>query len=1337
MKTIRTLLKWTLLIMAVLAAVSVVVVSKRLNTEISRHIRNELKANWPNAHIEITGTRLVDSKGIAVYGLAFYDPDDTVEPILEIEEVFIDCPVDWRRLLSQDVAVRQITLRRPQLRITRTVDGHIREATVLTPQKKGDKTFPINVEDGVISYLDEKSGNDRALRLDSILLEIQSPRNDHAENANGDHTSLRHEKGIAEKTTVPPETGGADNDGSNGSLGTKRSATSDVHSWTFQGTAKGSFLRNIRIQGHFDPETRDWGLTGDIGQLEWFSELPAYLPLGKKDPNNAEMFRILDSFAGRADIRFAVLGDPQARWGVRFNIDGTLSHGLVAISRLKKVFTELTGSFRITEHSIELTDLTASNGAARMGVNYRQEGLFPIEKGMIRSSIRELDIDNGLIDHIRPFVSKNLSDLVGRFEIEGKADIDSTLYWDGSKWRAISIDLAGRKASFNYLDYPYPVGNLAGTIAYRDHPSETSRFSFHFETPAEEASQIVIDGDYHDLLSDPQGKLTAKGTGIPINSKLMRMFPEKHRQVVASLHPTGTIHAVLEIVAPPGDAPVEKRLNVTLVDCEILYDKFKYPMRAIRGSIEMENDAWEFKDISGQNESARITCKGHLIPQSMDFQNPAPPPRDSVRRESLPQSFIVRTAFGNPPPGDVSGVPSQEKKSGNYQFMLWLNAAGLPIDGAIQTAIPNPNHRELLHNLGAKGKVDLKATVQYFPAFNRLMLSFDADPCPGLSICPANFPYTINDVRGTISYDDNGTVRVDNFSGKNKDATFSSSLLCNFAPDGSWSLQLHSLRIEQLPPNRELQNALPPNLQTIFEQIQLKGTVNLDGFVAFSKPAHPDASMRTTWGLGIVLSRNGANLGQPVGNIFGKLYLSGRNEANDLKVSGRLDLNTATVREFMLTDITGLFGYDSWTNTIYLGKSMEGVPVYLPGIPGETSPVSHVPRIYRGQIAESQTYIEPGTFGAEMRVPQAPAPVPVPSLTNQPPFPPVVPRQPVQPLIPPQTQPQTHPTSSFMQPISPPLSGSLGLPTRERTGRPGSDPFGNTAFGNTAFGNTVSFSPMVPLGTAAPTLPGFQSFAPPVVPSMPTVASKDWPIMAKIFDGGLAIRGEVRVGRTFSYNIALGVDAIELGKLAAEFEPGVRNVSGKIHCRATIRGEGNKLETLDGRGEVILLDAYLYELPMMMKVLQVVSVGEVDKSAFSKADVVFRLQGKRVILDQVDFEGTTLSLTGTKGEMSLDTRSVKLMLGARLGNRRTQIPLLSDVIGGVGDQVMCLQIEGPLSGPPTITRVLAPTLRQAIRNAQEENAFDDESEQVPTPRTTPLPPAPAPKTNLDRLKFWE
>jgi len=209
------------------------------------------------------------------------------------------------------------------------------------------------------------------------------------------------------------------------------------------------------------------------------------------------------------------------------------------------------------------------------------------------------------------------------------------------------------------------------------------------------------------------------------------------------------------------------------------------------------------------------------------------------------------------------------------------------------------------------------------------------------------------------------------------------------------------------------------------------------------------------------------------------------------------------------------------------------------------------------------------------------------------------------------------------------------------------------------------------------------------------------PMRGELFDGNWFCEGDVYVGNNTSYSISTLLQNASLSKIAAVTEPTVRKTTGTLSMQSHFYGNGQKMETLGGRGKIEIRNANIYDAPVMVQLLRELSIRQTDSNAgaFRSIDVNFGVQGNRVILDTLIFEGDVLSLTGS-GEMRLDNRNVNLIMKTRLGNRRTQIPLVSDILGSAGDQLVQLSIEGPLTSP-TVRRVVLPEIQKAIQQIQE------------------------------------
>jgi hypothetical protein len=219
----------------------------------------------------------------------------------------------------------------------------------------------------------------------------------------------------------------------------------------------------------------------------------------------------------------------------------------------------------------------------------------------------------------------------------------------------------------------------------------------------------------------------------------------------------------------------------------------------------------------------------------------------------------------------------------------------------------------------------------------------------------------------------------------------------------------------------------------------------------------------------------------------------------------------------------------------------------------------------------------------------------------------------------------------------------------------------------------------------------------------PEIASK--PLTGKFCDGTMYIGGLVTLGNEVTYDINANLVGADLEKIAREMEPTVQRSTGKLNCvNVNLRGNGTKWETVSGTGQIQLREANIYGAPLMVRLLRELRIKETDPNAgmFSSMEYNFRLEGLQMYFNNVVFEGGAIFLQGD-GMMHLDSRQIDLTMKTRLGSRKMQIPLVSDLIGGMGDQLVQLRITGPLNDP-TITRVALPGVQQALQQMQPEDA---------------------------------
>jgi len=135
-------------------------------------------------------------------------------------------------------------------------------------------------------------------------------------------------------------------------------------------------------------------------------------------------------------------------------------------------------------------------------------------------------------------------------------------------------------------------------------------------------------------------------------------------------------------------------------------------------------------------------------------------------------------------------------------------------------------------------------------------------------------------------------------------------------------------------------------------------------------------------------------------------------------------------------------------------------------------------------------------------------------------------------------------------------------------------------------------------------------------------------------------------------------------------------VSGKVHASVHLSGAQAGLHTLRGNGRMRLSEADVYQLPVMVSLLNVLSLRRPDTNAFTQCDVDFRVNGEQAYLDRIDFNGDAISLKG-KGWMDLNRR-VNLDFYALVGRHEWQIPVIRELLAEASRNILLIQVDGTI-----------------------------------------------------------
>ena len=207
------------------------------------------------------------------------------------------------------------------------------------------------------------------------------------------------------------------------------------------------------------------------------------------------------------------------------------------------------------------------------------------------------------------------------------------------------------------------------------------------------------------------------------------------------------------------------------------------------------------------------------------------------------------------------------------------------------------------------------------------------------------------------------------------------------------------------------------------------------------------------------------------------------------------------------------------------------------------------------------------------------------------------------------------------------------------------------------------------------------------------------PITARLCGGTFYADGWATLEPEPRYAINATLTDADLGLCAREFAAGRQNLRGKILATADLKGVGRTRNALSGGGRIRLTDADVYELPVMISILKILSFRPPDQNAFSRAAIDYRVEGEHIYLEPIDFQGDAISLHG-RGQM--DFRSnIALEFSATVGPGELDLPVLKQVVRGASEQIMKIYVSGTLQSPETRREAL-PAVNRALQQLRGE-----------------------------------
>ncbi len=214
-------------------------------------------------------------------------------------------------------------------------------------------------------------------------------------------------------------------------------------------------------------------------------------------------------------------------------------------------------------------------------------------------------------------------------------------------------------------------------------------------------------------------------------------------------------------------------------------------------------------------------------------------------------------------------------------------------------------------------------------------------------------------------------------------------------------------------------------------------------------------------------------------------------------------------------------------------------------------------------------------------------------------------------------------------------------------------------------------------------------------------------LRAKLLKGDLEGSGTISLDLTPKYSASLRLAGATLEEYAMTLT-GRQSYRGALGAAIELRGLGNDVRSIQGKGEAHITEGDLGELPVALRFINFLnsklslldSPRTSSKAFFDSADVTFRIDHGTAILDPIKLTGSAVSLQGSGNREPLGNLDIQLRV--LYGRDRLHLPIVSDLMREASGQFLIVHVLGPSSDPRFKLETLPQVRKLGTRRGQRD-----------------------------------
>lgn len=830
----------------------------RLDEEIRRHFESLLRSHYSGLSVHVKSARRIPDRGVEFRGILITEVGSKNPVVLaEIDELFVACDTRLPDFVTKPLKVESVNVRRLKLRAERKPSGTWNVSYLFPLPNFGGSTPPATITDASLEIVDPAANPSGSITLRNMELSV-TPRWPEDGKVTPRSVAAATAPDLPEAAQVPvtpPVAPALPSDPAD------PQAKAAAPLLLVRGSMAGDYLEKIEIEGLVSPSKGSWDLRGAVEGLEFSPRLRGALPR-----EVSHLLAPLSSVRGRTYFGFHAQKGPTAQGApvapVQFVVHGKISEGRIDDQRLPDPLTDVEATIRADNRGVLISDLSARCGPTMLAGDAELQG-YSLESPMHL----ELEAQQLALDRIN--IAKlpgSLRTIWDRFLPRGVIDLSAKLDFDGCTWKP-DVTIRCHDLSIQYDKFPYRVTDGTGTITWKQDKLDVRLRTIGGGKVVRCRAEIMKPGP------DFSGWVDIVTEGpVPLDEKLFAAVDSKTHRLLRSFNPQGSISGQARFLRNPGETTMHRTAQIDLHDVSIQYDKFRYPIDKISGSLQVTDNDWVFHNLSGRNGSGYIVGQGTWLSEAPE----------------------------------------------GHELSLQFTATDVQLEDELREALPIGAQR-LWSNLKPRGNVDhLVVRLQFGLRVQKFSLEVEAQKWPpgqnlegrSITIEPAWLPYRLDNLTGLFHYRD-GNVQLRQLRADHGRTQLSAEGTSRLLEDGSATVQLTQLSADRISLDHELLAALPETLQHGLTQLSLSGPLCMQGNLGVLVSPMVDAPPEISWDLTFDLENGRLVIKHPIEHVHGEVRLWGLTGRDGLRCRGELNVDSAMIRGVQLTQIQGPLWLDS------------------------------------------------------------------------------------------------------------------------------------------------------------------------------------------------------------------------------------------------------------------------------------------------------------------------------------------------------------------------------------------------------------------------------------------